>query len=391
MRRSLLVPLLLAGAAIFAAFGPLRSDSRSGPDATVGTAEVVFRWQSDACERLHFPDSPARAFRIAGNIRLSISHYETRFMVGPNFDDLRVSCDPAFSSSAQSDPRAYNDHEWLTAFYVLDRSRVIGLVHNEFHGHIHGPCRSKRYWFCWYNAITAAVSTDAGRTFEQPRPPGHVVAAPSHEYIPDIGPTGVFSPSNIFRQMDHLYFLARRRDRNGEQGVCIFRTSTPSDPSSWRAWDGRQFDEALTSPYEEATRKGDCEFVSPGQLGHTMRNSVVWSHALRQFVVVGLSDRSGTWGIHYSVSDDLFEWSSPRLLLRSQRAETYRCGGAPRLEYPSLIDPQSDSLSYDTMGRSAFLYFTRFNYPTCRPGALSPRPGHDRDLVRVPVHFAAAD
>jgi hypothetical protein len=48
--------------------------------------------------------------------------------------------------------------------------------------------------------------------------------------------------------------------------------------------------------------------------------------------------------------------------------------------YPSLIDPASRSRNLDTVGRRAYLYFSRANQP-CDSGL-------DRDLLRVPVEFS---
>jgi hypothetical protein len=46
--------------------------------------------------------------------------------------------------------------------------------------------------------------------------------------------------------------------------------------------------------------------------------------------------------------------------------------------YPSLLDPNSASLTFSTTGKTAYLYYTRNNHGH---GSL------DRDLVRVPVEF----
>ena len=34
-----------------------------------------------------------------------------------------------------------------------------------------------------------------------------------------------------------------------ERGMCVIRTATLDDPTSWRAWDGAGFDLQMTSPY----------------------------------------------------------------------------------------------------------------------------------------------
>ncbi len=46
--------------------------------------------------------------------------------------------------------------------------------------------------------------------------------------------------------------------------------------------------------------------------------------------------------------------------------------------YGTLLDPDSESRNFETIGKTAYLYYTRFNQ------------GHstlDRDLIRVPIEF----
>ena len=84
------------------------------------------------------------------------------------------------------------------------------------------------------------------------------------------------------------------------------------------------------------------------------------------------------WGIYYSISENLVDWTPRRLLREAPTTATYRCGGPKPIAYPSLIDPRSRSRSFETTGDRAYLYFTRFNYRRCEQTL-------DRDLVRVPV------
>jgi hypothetical protein len=50
----------------------------------------------------------------------------------------------------------------------------------------------------------------------------------------------------------------------------------------------------------------------------------------------------------------------------------------PHYLYPSLLDPDSMSRSFDTVGNTAYVYYTRNNRAA---GDL------DRDMIRVPVEF----
>ncbi len=60
---------------------------------------------------------------------------------------------------------------------------------------------------------------------------------------------------------------------------------------------------------------------------------------------------------------------------------TYRCGDPNPVAYPSVLDPDSTSRNFETTGKEAYLYFTRYNYQSCRET-------FDRDLVRIPIEFS---
>jgi len=60
------------------------------------------------------------------------------------------------------------------------------------------------------------------------------------------------------------------------------------------------------------------------------------------------------------------------------RFDTDVCSASAPLAYPSLIDPDSPSANFDTVGDTAQLFLTRFNLEHCRTSL-------DRDLVRIPV------
>ena len=48
------------------------------------------------------------------------------------------------------------------------------------------------------------------------------------------------------------------------------------------------------------------------------------------------------------------------------------------LLYPALLDPASDSQNFETIGKTAYVYYTRMNHG---------QSSLDRDLVRIPVEF----
>ena len=86
------------------------------------------------------------------------------------------------------------------------------------------------------------------------------------------------------------------------------------------------------------------------------------------------------WGFYYSLSDDLIDWEPRKLIREAELTWTYRCGDSNPVMYPSVIDPQSKSRNFETVGKTAWLYFTRNHYKDCKQTS-------NRDLVRVPIAF----
>jgi hypothetical protein len=88
-------------------------------------------------------------------------------------------------------------------------------------------------------------------------------------------------------------------------------------------------------------------------------------------------------GFYASDSADLFHWSEPRKIMDTGPAIPGECDNRPGLAYPSLIDSASASRNFETVGDTAYLYYTRFHFRGCA-GNL------DRDLMRVPVTIRPA-
>jgi len=377
----------------------LHQDERPGgpsplsPVQITGAEETVFSWRHDACEPRDIPDLPARAFRNArGDVQLIAPHYINRRFTGPDLRQLRHPCPPVMTSGYDPDPAAYNDREWIAAPFSPDGRTVYALVHNEYQGNQHpGRCSSGQYQRCWYNSITLAVSRDGGRTFtDAAPPPGHLVASSPYPYEPDSGPYGLFSPSNIVfnKGDDYYYALLRAEDYGAQQiGVCLIRTHTLSDPTSWRAWDGSAFRTSFVNPYaagDISPRAHVCRPVAPNEIVN-MNQSLTFNTYLDKWLLVGVSQdtvpgRGPVSGVFYSTSDDLIDWSRRRLIRETELGWTYKCGDPNPVSYPSVIDPDSPSRNFDTSGRSPYLYFTRFHYSNCTQNL-------NRDLVRVPIRF----
>jgi hypothetical protein len=365
------------------------AEDTSQPNVTVaGPEEVVFDWSEEACRPRDIPDAPARAFRdFTGRVQLISSHHNTRTSVGPSLNRIRHSCRVVMSSRYDPDPAAFADREWIASPYTRDGKNVVALVHDEYHGHRHpGRCRRRRYEPCWYNAVTLALSHNAGKTYTRPR--DNVVSSIPYRYPGRSGPIGVFSPSNIVYKKDdgHYYVLVQVQAYKAQSvGTCLLRTATVAEPGSWRAWSGDGFDVRFADPYRDTRsnpRDHVCEPVSYSQI-EKMAESVTFNTKLEKFLLVGASgkrDRNGrvVWGIYFSLSDDLIHWSRRQLVKRTELPSTYKCGDRSPIAYPSVLDPDSPSRNFETTDERAYLYYTRFNYINCIQTL-------NRDLLRVPI------
>lgn len=365
-----------------------------------GPEEVVFDWTTDRCEPEHIPDIAARAFRDAsGNVQLTIGHYVNYRMVGPDFDSLVSDCTaPVLASDFDPDPSQFNDSEWIGALYTEDGQTVYAVVHNEYRGVTHkaarpGQCPSNDNLTCLDTSFTMAVSTDGGDTFRDIKaPPQHLIATLPFVFDDEGAPSGIRQPSNIVRGPDDYFYLFGSvidyPDKPGDYGpqwVCALRTDDLTDPASWRYWDGAAFAGKFVNPYTDGDAAGHdapkCAPVAFPELSGSINETVVYVETLDKYVMAGLNKQAGpttpVWGVYYSLSEDLINWSPRELLLEIKSGEAI---GDPANEllhaYPSIIDPDSPSLSFETMDNDAYLYISRFNF-----GGNSL----DRDLLRFAI------
>jgi hypothetical protein len=374
-----------------------RLDDRGHPAPEVeivGPEVTVFDWSEQACETDDFPDVPARAFRDAqGQVQLIASHFVNRRMVGPALDDLVHDCDVILASDNDPNPARFNDREWIHAVYALEDGTVFALLHNEYQGHRHeGQCPQDEYRPCWYNAVTLAVSTDGGTTYTHVKPPDHLVASVPYQYEPGAGPFGIFNPSNIVRSPDDGFYYALLNVPSYEAqqgGVCLMRTDDLTDPASWRAWDGSEFSVSFINPYAEPNADSAdhvCQPVAREEI-QTLRHSVTYNTYLDRFLLVGMApvpqpgSNEPSWGIFFSLSDDLIHWTPRRLIMETEVQWTFQCGDEHPIGFPSVLDPDSESRNFETTDNNFNLYFVQFNYSSCEP---TP----DRDLVRVAIELS---
>lgn len=242
------------------------------------------------------------------------------------------------------------------------------------------PCPSGRHDMCTLISLTHAVSTDGGQTYTQPPVPDHLVANLPYRYDPE-WMRAIWQPSNIVRNPnDGYYYVLIQRDEHpadysfNVQGMCLIRTQTLDDPASWRAWDGVGFNMRFINPYTETAANPEehvCELVSP-EIG-ALTFGLSYNTYLEKFIAVGV----GYEGYYFSTSGDLIHWT-PRQFFR-EASQTFAPGAQPPYyPYPTLIDHDSPSASFDVTGQFPYLYFSRLNDgPTA----------YNTDLLRVKVEI----
>jgi hypothetical protein len=361
---------------------------------SVGPEEVVFQYTRDACMEGDYADNPARAVRLAdGSLLLNAGSDQFRFMdFGADFNSLTRVCSPAMVSVDSYSASSFTNRQWIFSLYN-DGSVIHALVHNEYHDPIAVNCRpgySGDANPCQYNSISYASSTDSGHTFTMLPSPQAVIAPPTVQWTP---PTtgqappyyGYFEPTNIVHNSADGYYYARFIEfvpppRPPSSGYCVMRTQTLSDPTSWRAWDGSSFALQMTDPY---TGPGAAECTPTG--GTIPYESLTFNTYLHSFMVAGGSNFwSGSsptnCGLYFSLSSDLVNWTAQQIIEPAYIPAPTGCqkpgagGIAGSVAYGSIIDHNDTSLSFETPGRTPYLYYTRFN-----------DNAENRDLVRVPL------
>lgn len=371
--------------------------------------QTVFDWSTMNCDGNFAADSPARAWKdSAGKVHLTISSDASYQMTGAGLNAVAVDCSHVVLGSAHNaDPAQYDDHQWLHSPYTVDGSKVYALVHDEYHGWEHpgecsgpGPSQPKVLTTpassfnpgCWYNSITFASSTDGGYTFTHAVPPAHLVASVPYTYSQSTAAYGYFSPSNVVKNSDGFYYMVFQAEPYGVQqlGACEARTKNPTNPTSWRAWNGTGYTVQFINPYTnpQPPEGHVCAPVAVTEIDK-MVQSLTYNSYFKKYLLIGQSyDWDATrqqyvYGVYYSTSTDLLTWSHRTLLMEAVLPWTYQCGGDNPIAYPVALNPQSTDRNFGTTGQSTYLYFTRFNYVNCAGN-------YDLDLIRIPFKFLSA-
>ncbi len=374
---ALIGALLLTTAPLHAQPGPgLRLE-------VVGPSASAIAGARPGCDADDIPDSPARAIRLAtGETQLYATHFRNRVESGPDLLHLVHRCPVVMAGANNDDPAAYDDRAWIASPWTPDGRTILAVVHNEFQGQRRPAlCVSHRHLDCWYNALTAVVSHDGGRTFQ--RAPGRalVAALPYRFDQVESGHHGYFNPSNIVTSAGAQYLITYATTTGVQrEGNCLLRTTAIATPEAWRGWDGTAFQAAFIDPYtqQEPPEPHVCAPVGKGGLRWPV-SSLARHEATGLFIAL-MQDGGRDSGVHYSTSPDLLQWSSPALLMPVIGPGAWICGDPPPIAYSSLLDPASTDRNFETVGATAVMFATRFNVKDCKISM-------DRELVRWDVRI----
>jgi hypothetical protein len=351
-----------------------------------GDAETVFDWERARCGRWDIPDAPARAWRMPdGGVALLAGSENTRASRGSDLESLERDCAVLHSGAGADDPAAFDDKAWIASLHA-GGTRLEALAHAEYHGHLRPDRCAGDYMACWSNAIVALESED-GRTFR--RPDGRaVVATLPYRYDGDAaGRIGYFNPSNILQVGPDIYvFVFAEAYRAQARGPCLLRRPIDGRPADWRGWDGSRFSVAFVDPYQQRVNNPVGHVCAPIPGLDSTISSVVRHAGSGRFLAVTPAERRDAngrvrGGIWWTASDNLRDWTEPKLLLEVPLLWSRDCDRPAAFAYPSLIDAESTSRNFDTVDSSFWLYLVEMPLDeACRVG---PR----RNLIRLPVSW----
>jgi hypothetical protein len=354
----------------------------------VGNAQTVFFWDTDRCATWDVPDAPARAWRTAdGQVAVISGSEATRRSRGPTLDALTRECHVIHAGAENDDPSAWDDRTWIASVHTEDGVNVVALGHVEYHGHLRpATCPSGTYSKCWYNSVVELRSSDGGRNFTRVGGAGDLVAASSDPYRGEAEHRlGFFNPSNILTYDGHLYaFVFAEASGAQRRGPCLIRRPLSGGADDWKAWNGFGFGTRLGDPDRGRAALAEDRTCQPLSGLHSTVSSVVRDEARKLFIAVTpMRNRAGDVGIFWASSPDLLHWTQPRLLLRVPLLWHRDCAAPAAYAYPSLIDPDSPSQTFDTTDDRLWLYLSRISLNADCTAAP------ERDLIRLAVQVRA--
>jgi hypothetical protein len=367
---------------VFTLAGPVFAQPATSPQpnltltgALEGSRVAVFDTKKDSCELIDIPDAPARAFvDYQGTVHLVSSYYVMRASLGPTLESVKHNCQIAYNSHHDPNPADFDDSTWLDSFFSVDGKTIVALGHMEYHGWEHpGECSEQGNYSasCWYNGDTFHLSHDGGYHFGSLKAPANYILSVPYPYIVNSGPEGYSIDTNIVKAGDWYYAIATGWSWPGNclgmsdcfvyGGAAPIRASDITDPTSWRAWNGRDFDVAFADPYlGPVTNPFDHIFTPIPTIGYV--NAINFHPASNLFIAT-LIDPYDTFygppGLYLSTSPDLINWTQATLVVTIADLLAKEPKGNWSYAYFSLLDPNSTDANFSTITDSPYLYYVR--------------------------------
>jgi hypothetical protein len=191
------------------------------------------------------------------------------------------------------------------------------------------------------------------------------------------------------------------------RGDCLIRTSDLSDPAAWRGWDGNGFSVVFADPYREEVDPVrhvcrpvgvDPDHEQPREpaayRAGEMTESLTYNTHFGCYLLVGVSWKPDpvtgdeVWGVYYSLSSDLVEWSERRLLAAAHPfyLRVVDPDRPHAILYPAVLDPAAADRNFGVTGAVNDLYFTVYHYRANERGRFAV-DGKNRDLVKFRFEF----
>lgn len=364
-----------------------------------GPRKAIFITPQDSCDANDIPDAMARAFRdFTGTIHFSTASTELFQSFGSTLETVEHNCDRSYVSQNDTNPADFNDQVWIDSFYTFDGRNIAALGHTEYHGWaIQGECNvqgNAQYSACEYDSDTFHFSHDGGYHFYTPKVPGNFLAGFPYQYEIDNGPMGYSVDTNIVEYGGWFYAMVTDYSWPPNCGTtgnpCLvpngggpMRTKTVFDPTSWRAWGGKDFSVSFADPYPGPVQNPEEHVYHPVPYMYAV--DAIGIYQPLNLVVATLWDYwddslGGPPGMYLTTSTDFVHWTKPSLVVTFQELLSEDPKGSWLYAYFSLIDPNATDMNFSTLGEHPYLYYVR----------LDNNPPYDRVVFRRKVTLSPA-
>jgi hypothetical protein len=141
------------------------------------------------------------------------------------------------------------------------------------------------------------------------------------------------------------------------------RTTDVFDPSSWRAWNGKDFSVSFVDPYLGPVSHLGQHIYTPVPYMQFVNGLNVYqpSDVLVAVLWDYWDNELGPPGLYFATSTDLIDWTTPKLVVTLADLSANDPKGSYLYAYFSLIDPDAPDPSFSIIGEHPYLYYVRLD------------------------------